>query len=246
MTTPNYWQHKILSRFTLRNADKILCLSRNTEREIHAYRPYTSQKTIVVYPGANRPKIEPSKLNYKDFILTVGTLEPRKNLGTLIQAYLKLKQEHPLYPFKLILAGRMGWGDPGLASDLKESKYGHLGIEFIENPSDADLLFLYRNCAFFVFPSLHEGFGLPLIEAMVENKCCIGSDIPVFREILTPRNDLFVKPLDIEGWNKALLEMGNRKTLLRDPPLGNEDWSWKKTARQIQEELLHILNKKTK
>lgn len=243
MTLLNYWQHKLLSRFTLKNADKILCLSQNTQREIHAYRAFTKSKTSVIYPGANRNKIISKSLNYQNFILTVGTLEPRKNFSTLLKAYLKLKEEYPSYPYALILAGRMGWGDPNLALELKAGKYEDLGVKFIENPSETELAYLYHNCIFFVFPSLHEGFGLPLVEAMIENKCCIASDIPVFREILDSQNDLLVPSLEIDSWKKALLEMANRKTLIRNPLISEKDWSWENTAQKIIQELLEILYK---
>ncbi|MCX7997701.1 MAG: glycosyltransferase family 4 protein [Leptospiraceae bacterium] len=237
MTLLNFWQHKLLSRFTLHNATRILCLSQNTERELHEYAEITKNKTRVVYPGANRPNFPPKELPYKNFILCVGTLEPRKNLLTLVKAYQKLKEEQEDFPYSLLLAGRFGWGDSTLVKDLQSNKYVNSGILFHENPSEEELLYLYRNCEFFVFPSLHEGFGLPLIEAMVEDKCCIASDISVFREILNPKDDLFVPPLDIDAWKSALLNMAKRKEKRRSKKVKENEWNWRTTAEQVLEEL---------
>ncbi len=240
MTKSNYLQHKVMSRFTLQNADRIFCLSQNTYNEICEYRPKSKQKLKVIYPGANRPKFEPENLPYKDFLFTVGTLEPRKNISTLLNSYLQLKKENPNYPYPLLIAGRIGWGDSTLAKGLQAKTYEPQGVFFIENPSDAGLLYLYRNCKFFVFPSLHEGFGLPLIEAIVENKPCIGSDIPVFREILREPTDLFVSPLDTHGWKEAIQKMSERKDFKRNPPCSELDWNWKKTASEIAEEISNL------
>ncbi|MCB1178553.1 MAG: glycosyltransferase family 4 protein [Leptospiraceae bacterium] len=246
MTKLNYLQHRMLSRFTLKNADKIFCLSKNTYNDIKKYKPKYEEKLRVIYPGANRPSYKPETLPHKDFIFTVGTLEPRKNISTLLKAYLLVKEDFPNFPYSLIIAGRMGWGDPTLGEDLKSGKYKKQGIEFVESPSDEQLLFLYKNCKYFVFPSLHEGFGLPLIEAMVENKPCIGSDIPVFREILQEENDLYVNPKDVEGWKYAMIQMAEKKKFHRDPPCTENDWNWKKTSSEIEEEIVNIWKKRVK
>lgn len=240
MSKLNFWQHKFLSRFTLRNANRILCLSKNTERELHEYSKLAHNKTRVIYPGASRPTFLPKELPYKNFILTVGTLEPRKNLLTIVKAYLKLKEEQKDFPYSLLIAGRLGWGDSTLAKDLKNNRYINFGIFFHESPSEEELLYLYRNCEFFVFPSLHEGFGLPLIEAMVEDKCCVASDILVFREILNLEDDLFVSPLDTEAWKNALINMANRKKKGRSKKVTQAEWNWHTTSEQILEELLRF------
>jgi glycosyltransferase involved in cell wall biosynthesis len=246
MTKWNYLQHKIMSRFTIKNADRIFCLSQNTYNEICEYRPKSQNKLRVIYPGANRPKYEPENLAYKDFLFTVGTLEPRKNISTLLNSYLQIKKENPSYPYNLIIAGRIGWGDSTLAKELQAKTYEPQGVIFLENPSDAALLYLYRNCKFFVFPSLHEGFGLPLIEAIVEDKPCIGSDIPVFREILQEPTDIFVPPLDINKWKEAILQMSERKEFKRTPPCSEWDWNWEKTASDIAREISNLWTNTTK
>lgn len=111
------------------------------------------------------------------FFLSVGTLEPRKNFPTLISAYRRLIATHEQAP-PLVLVGRRGWGAQELIpADLEDH------IRLLVNVSDEDLKSLYRNCTAFILPSIYEGFGLPLLEAMASGSPCIASDIPVLREV---------------------------------------------------------------
>lgn len=240
MTTANYWQHRIFSPLTLKRAGKIFCLSKNTEREIREFSPSTAEKLEVVYPGAQgfESVTPPAKVLPANFLFSVGTLEPRKNIGTLVEAYRTLKKSDPQYPFALVLAGRLGWKSAGLTEILRDGSTESEGIYFIENPSDGELGWLYRNCSYFLFPSLHEGFGLPLLEAIREGKPCIASDIPVFHEVLDSETDDFVPPKDVSLWVQALRKAGTRGT----PPLRkkSQDWSWDSTAKQVEEGLLSL------
>ena len=241
MTIPNYLQHKLLSSFTLKNADRIFCLSENTKKDIIQYRPYTEDKLVVIYPGANR-KNETEPLELKNYILTVSTIEPRKNLRTLIDGYLNVVSHNPSYPYKFVIAGRLGWGDTELATNLKNGVYREKGINFIENPSEEKLSYLLKNCEFFLFPSKHEGFGLPIIEAMVEGKACITSDIPVFREIVDEEYDLLADTLNPTSWAQKIIEMTNRSQKLRTRNLRGNKWSWSSTAKNIEDEITIVWN----
>ncbi|MDX1959398.1 MAG: glycosyltransferase family 1 protein [Leptospiraceae bacterium] len=243
MTFSNYLQHKVLSRFTLANADRIFCLSKNTYNEISEYRQSVTYKLRVVYPGVSRNLDNVGDPIFKDYLFSIGTLEPRKNLTTLIEAFIQLKEKQPEYPYRLVLAGRLGWGEESLTKKLKNGEFSELGIEFVENPDEKVLTNLYRNCKFFLFPSVHEGFGLPLLEAMVERKICIATDIPVFREILDPSIDILVEDTkNPTNWAKAFLELANRKTSVRE--FSEKTWSWKESARKIEVELDSLLSRK--
>ncbi|WCL47634.1 glycosyltransferase family 4 protein [Leptospira sp. GIMC2001] len=241
----NFWQHRLLSGITIRKADSILCLSQNTKNDISAFIPEASSKCRVVYPGvsiANKKikktkGINSSEIKFGKFIFTLGTLEPRKNIKTLIQAYLDLKVKIPKFPLSLLIAGRAGWGLEGeeLLTTLRSGALESKNVYFIENPSDTVLDELYKSCSVFAFPSLHEGFGLPLLEAMKENKNCIASDIPIFKEILSPNYDILVPPLNQMEWTNAL------KSFLKNPPKprrwNSKEWTWYATATKIGEEI---------
>ena len=240
MSYPNFIQHKLLSSFTLNHADRIFCLSENTKNEISEFKPDIAEKLTVIYPGANRITEKENDSGTKDFILTISTIEPRKNLRTLIDGYLDVVSHNSEYPYKLVIAGRIGWGEESLVNSLKNGAYSNKGIVFIENPDEGTLAFLLRNCKFFLFPSKHEGFGLPIIEAIVEGKLCITSDIPVFREIIEPTYDLLAETLNVKSWSSKIVEMTERVSKIKSRNIKNGKWSWLSTGKLIESEITNV------
>ena len=240
MSYLNFLQHKLLSSFTLNHADRIFCLSENTKNEISEFKSDVTDKLTVIYPGANRISEKENDPGIKDFILTISTIEPRKNLQTLIDGYLEVVSHNSEYPYKLIIAGRIGWGEERLANSLKNGEYKNNGIFFIENPDEGTLAYLLRNCKFFLFPSKHEGFGLPIIEAMIEGKLCITSDIPVFREIIDPSYDLLAETLNASSWSSKIIEMTKRVSKIKTRNSKNGKWSWLSTGKLIESEITNV------
>ncbi|MCB1191823.1 MAG: glycosyltransferase family 4 protein [Leptospiraceae bacterium] len=238
MTKFNYHQHKFLSGRTMANADKIFCLSQNTYNEIHNYNPSVKEKLKVVYPGVSLPIVEEDdEFEYDNYILTVSTVEPRKNLSTLISAYIEAKEEELNFPYKLLIAGRVGWGENELINNLKSGFYKPHGIVFVENPSETIISRLYKNCKLFLFPTLHEGFGLPVLEALYNQKVCIVSDIPVLREMLDPEVDMFVPPKNVSDWKEAILKVYKENLWERGKAWDTSLWTWEKTAKEIEDEI---------
>lgn len=235
MTFTNYIQHKILSKFSLKNANKVICLSENTKYDIIKYMPEVEEKLEVVYPGTRKIESEPEKIDIENYILTISTLEPRKNIRTLLDAYLKIVSRNPNFPHKLVIAGRVGWGEKKLTEELLNGTYKDKGVVFIDNPSEGKLAYLLKNCEFFLFPSIHEGFGLPILEAMAEEKCCITSDIPVFREIIEENYDLLALPLNVDSWIEKILTMSSRSEKQKHRVFKENKWSWYNTGKQIEE-----------
>ncbi len=247
MSKANYFQHRFFSPITISKADKIFCLSENTKKDICNFNTSSINKLKVIYPGVN--KKTSTKMDFKidgDYILTVGTLEPRKNLQTIVTAFLEIKKEFPEFKLKLVLASRVGigWGQEELTEKLRSDEYKNLGIQLVENPSDEVLEKLYKESAFFVFPSIHEGFGLPLLEALVEQKICIASDIPVFKEVLHPEVDFLVKSLDVYAWKDAILKLAGQKNWKRKIIWDEKKWTWLETAKKIEESILLLWHKK--
>jgi len=109
------------------------------------------------------------------FVLCVGTIEVRKNAYALVQAWDRLRSELGAGMPRLVLAGQRGWRTEDLFDLL--ARTGNLGGTVIvaETPTDAELAFLYRHCLFTVFPSLYEGWGLPIGESLWFGKFCIAS-----------------------------------------------------------------------
>lgn len=179
---------------------------------------------------------------YGSFFLTVGTLEPRKNISTIINAYLAFKEYKPASKLKLVIAGRSGWGESELNTKLISGELEHKGIYFVQNPDENLLANLYNSCHTFLFPSLHEGFGLPILEALIYGKVCAVSDIPVFREIVDPEVDFLIPPLDKTAWENLFLSLARSQNNDRKKQWDPKLWKWEKTAQQIEKEIDKVFN----
>ncbi len=124
------------------------------------------------------------------FVLTVGDLQPRKNHVALIGAFANLVAAHPQLPHKLVLVGKDTWFAPKVREAAQNSGVADR-IHFAGFVSDADLVSLYNACDCFIFPSLYEGFGLPIIEAMACGRAVACSDTSAMPEVADGAGLLF-------------------------------------------------------
>ncbi|WP_410508128.1 glycosyltransferase family 1 protein [Methanosarcina hadiensis] len=167
------FRYRLLFRRTLKTADKIISDSYNTKRDLINYFNVPDEKISVVHLGIDEKfrvldvntvdRIrEKYSLNYP-FILYVGTLEPRKNIPTLIKAFCEIKNKNSIH--KLVIAGKKGWKYKDIFNMIDEL---HLRDEiiFTDYVPYEDLPGLYNAADLFVYPSLYEGFGFPPLEAM--------------------------------------------------------------------------------
>lgn len=198
-------------------ADSIIANSEYTRRHfLNIFPHYPSERIAVVYP-ASRFSSSPhlahpknlSALRAGQFWLNVGTLEPRKNQIRLLHAYAQLRRKENTFP--LVFAGGTGW----LMKDF-ETTIVDLGIEedivllgYIDN---ASLQWLYQNCFAFVYPSIFEGFGLPVVEAMAMGAPIIASNVTALPEIVGTAG-ILVDPLNENQLSEALLEMQSDRAL---------------------------------
>ena len=182
------------TRFALKKAKKIIAVSNTTKQEIlNSYPKAKEDKISVVHNGYNNNLyrviddksvinsiLKKYGLNFK-FFLYVGRLEKKKNLHTLIEAFASYK-EKTAGEEKLVLIGKIGYGCDEikyLVSELDlESEVVALGWV-----DEKDLASIFNQAEIFIFPSLHEGFGIPVIQAMACNTPVIASDIPVLKEV---------------------------------------------------------------
>ena len=178
----------------IHKADHIIAVSHATKADIVKHLNVPSGKITVIYEGVDflrfRIIVDTSPLNFirqeyclpQQFILTVATLEPRKNIEGLLFAYRRLKQIIHNPP-KLVIVGRQGWKSDTIPGTLQE-----LGLQrdviFTGYVSDEHLPLIYSNALMFVYPSFHEGFGLPVLEAMACGVPVLTSDTSALREIV--------------------------------------------------------------
>ena len=147
------------------------------------------------------------------YCLHVGTIEPRKNLGMLVEVWRRLHAARPDAP-RLILCGGVGWKSEEL-EELLEKAQDQGWLMHAGYVGDDELAVLYRDALALVFPSLYEGFGLPLIEGMAMGIPAVCSDIPVFREVAGDAA-LFAPPTDQEAWLAQLDRILSDRDLHRE------------------------------
>ncbi len=168
-----------------------------------------------------------------DFLLTVGTIEPRKNLLTLVSAFEELARERPVATLQLVIAGSRGWLSESFFAALEKSPM-RKRIILTEYLNDEELRALYSSCRAFVYPSIYEGFGLPPLEAMACGAPVITSRIPALEET-TGGAAILVEPTSVEAFAGAISDLLDRDDLRsRLSALGRSraaEFTWERTAR---------------
>jgi glycosyltransferase involved in cell wall biosynthesis len=183
-----------------------------------------------------------------DFLLTVGTLEPRKNLAVLISAFAELARERRENAIQLVIAGGRGWLSSPLFKAIEKSPVRDR-IVLTDYLHDDELQALYSSCRAFVYPSIHEGFGLPPLEAMACGAAVIASRIPALEET-TGAAALLFDPKSSSDLTRNLLELLDNENARRELAAAGQrraaEFSWKKTAQltwDVYEEALRRFRK---
>ncbi|MDA8061506.1 MAG: glycosyltransferase family 1 protein [Actinomycetota bacterium] len=196
-----------------RRADLVIVPSAAAGEEVVELTPVPAERVRVVHhavcsPASPRP-LDASRrqalgIGDAPYVLWVGSLEPRKGLATLIEAMAALGPAGRR-GCRLVLAGFPGWLPAGLVPDAARKS---LGADLLQvgRVDDATLWGLLAGAAVFAFPSRHEGFGLPPLEAMSQGAPVVASDLPVLREVLGPAA-LYVPPGRAEAWAARIAEL---------------------------------------
>ena len=171
------YYYRPLYRQALRRAAAILTVSHAARADLVAALALDPARVHVTHNGVDQAFFEaaPPTGPRAPYLLAVGTLEPRKNLPVLLEAFRLLRAEGR--DLQLILVGRQGWTDALPLGDLAAH------VRLTGTVPDASLPELYAGAACFVLPSLYEGFGLSLLEAMAAGVPAVASDIPALREV---------------------------------------------------------------
>lgn len=241
------WFHERGLRAAVGRADCVLTGTQAAADELAELARLPAGLVRVVPYAAERPASPPSAedvgsslqrlgLLGATYVLWVGSLEPRKGVKTLVAAMARLAERRPrglsgAAP-KLVLAGFPGWQQAGLIDDADVAVLGS-DLCRLGRVTDADLQALYAGAAIFAFPSLHEGFGLPVLEAMAAGTPVIASDIPALREVAGDAAVL-VPPGDADAWAQALegllAEPTRRAALVEAGRHRASRYSWEATA----------------
>ena len=249
----NKWFLNLFMPLFVRRADAIIAVSQCTKDDLIRHYAVPLEKITVIYEGVDarfQPITDPDTLarvrnRYglpERFILYVGTIEPRKNLTTLLEAYAALTSrvsnlQYPISNIHLVIAGRKGWLYEGFFRRLRE-----LGLErevvFPGFVPDEDLPALYSAAELFVFPSLYEGFGLPPLEAMACGTPVITSNSSSLPEVVGEVG-IMVEPRDVralaEAMELVLTDEGKRREMREKGLRQAARFSWKRTAQETLE-----------
>ncbi len=252
LTHPEFFPAQELPGFgaywdaTLRAGVRILCNSASIAQDLRRYAttlglPDPNPVIVPLAASANCDAPLPSlrtPLRPGGFALFVSTLEPRKGHAVLLDAWRRLLQRGvpQRHDFRLLFVGRSGWMVDGVLDQLETARTEPYGALHWEGISDRELERLYRDCAFCVYPSRYEGFGLPIIEAFARGKAVIASNGGAVRETvggLSPCLD----PLAADAWADKMAEW-------IEQPAAREAWvlrirqhfrarEWRDVAEQI-------------
>ena len=234
--------------WSVERARHVLADSLSTKRDLQALWKVPEEKITVLYSGVNerfRPVTDTAELRAvreryvsadTPFILAVGTVQPRKNYPLLIRAFRRVAEQ---FPHSLVIAGGRGWLSEELPAEIeRQGLTGRVRLAgFID---DADLPALYSAADLLAFPSLYEGFGLPLLEAMACGTPVISSDASSLPEVARSGEAeaaLLLSPHDEAAWGEGMnLLLGDQELRRRLIAAGTEQaarFSWRSAARQL-------------
>ncbi len=226
----------------IHQADRIIVISDFIREEAIRHYHFPAERVTTIPPGIDRSifKIHAlaDQISLKEryhlpdkFILYVGSIEPRKNLASLLKAYRALSPSLRK-EYKIVLAGFKGWENDEIMGCIRDLQPDVLYIGYIP---EVDLGILYNLAYLFVYPSLYEGFGLPPLEAMACGCPAIVSEVASLPEVCKDAA-FYINPLDIGnitgGLERLLTDRTLRDSLISKGHERAEQFSWEKSARE--------------
>jgi glycosyltransferase involved in cell wall biosynthesis len=244
------------TRYSVRKAKKVLTISNSSRNDIIKTYLVPEEKVVTIYPGIKESvslephvyamnQIQAKYLISDNFILFVGTLQPRKNIVRLIEAFAKVDAKG-IKDLELVIIGKKGW----LYEEILEApkKFGvEKHVKFLEGVNDDELKIFYQHALCYVLVSLYEGFGLPVLEAMkfgcpvitskVSSLPEAGGDAAMYvdPEDVSDITDKIEKVIGDEALRKELSEKGKKQAA---------KFNWEKTAEQTLKILEAVAGKK--
>ena len=237
----------------VRMAKAIITPTEAVRRELYSHLKVKPKKVTAIHE-APRESFRPMSLDESfstrarlgvedDFLLFVGTLEPRKNLLTLLKAFAHVLRDTRLRS-QLVVAGGEGWLMEETFSFVSAAGIGDR-VRLIGYVNDDELRALYSSCRAFIYPSLYEGFGLPPLEAMACGAPVIASRIAALEETIGDAA-MLVDPLDVHSLAAAITDVfeneKQRKKLIAAGPAHAARFSWEKAAQSTYEVYQNVLS----
>ena len=251
-TTYDINQLKRWTPFSIRKAKHVLTISEFSKSEIVNLYRTSPDKITVVYPGFDRltyhskiPKTKQLQVRKKygiagKYLLYVGTLQPRKNLGKLLEAFGQLKNKQ----VKLVIGGKKGWLFDQIFERVRELKLENriLFLGFIPNE---DLPGLIKGCQAYVLPSLYEGFGMPPVEAQAVGVPVVVSAVSSLPEVIGVSGIYIEDPNSVDSIKEALekvlsLKKSEREAIIEVGKENTKRFDWSLSAARVLEILKSV------
>lgn len=230
--------YKLILRYCLIYSDYIITISNFIKKEISKNFKTKNKKLKVLYCSIqNQKKI---KQNRKNFILSVGHYEKRKNYLNLVKSFNILKKEYG-YLGSLVIVSKNFTKKNTITEYIKKNKIEKF-VHIKRSVSNDQLRKYYASAELFVFPSVYEGFGLPILEALMQNCKILTSNINVFKEILGSRFAYF-DPFSPNDISKKMFMIIKNKTLFFNNNKPNKKILNKFNSKNISSDFLNFLNK---
>lgn len=243
--------------FSYKKATQIISISESTKRDIIRVLKIPREKISVIHNGFDArlqkrvlsSDIERMRNKFgitEDYLLHIGTLEPRKNLEFLIDVYSQVIKDRKNQNLSLVLTGKKGWYYEGLFEKVEK-----LGLKerviFTGYIDERDKAPLYQGAKIFTFPSLYEGFGLPPLEAMASGVPVISSNTSSMPEVIADAG-ILLSPTAKSGWVEAITRVNTDRTTYLEMQKKNVDqvekFNWEQTARETINVYEKCLSKK--
>ncbi|CAA0117238.1 D-inositol 3-phosphate glycosyltransferase [BD1-7 clade bacterium] len=238
MTRLGLLQESMCFPSSVNKADSLVCVSENTANDLLSLKPDTATPHVVC-PGVSTSFFSvQSPANDQRYFLCTATLEPRKNLLRLLEAFASTRRRG--CDWRLVIVGMEGWGDTHYSQATSRLNIESF-VDFMGFVDDAELCRLYAGASAFVFPSLYEGFGLPIIEAMAAGVPVIASNVGSMPEVVG-RAGYLVNPYDVSDIADAMLKLARDEALQRELKSAGlvraKQFSWDHSAAALQRILL--------
>ena len=216
-------------------ADAIVCVSESTRRDLLHFYQVDPSRAITIHSGLAMPAAyAPIEGLPKRYVLFVSTIEPRKNLGVLLDAFERIRD----YDGSLVVVGKVGWKSEDIVPRLRGERIVHL--DYLDAPR---LATVYRDAEAFVLPSIYEGFGFPLLEAMAHGVPSIAARSSSLPEIGGDAA-LYFDPRDsreLEAQLRRVLTDGALRTSLAEHGRARAaEFSWQRAAEQTLDVLKRV------
>ena len=231
--------------WSVARATHILADSVATKRDLQSAWGVDGEKITVLYSGVNERfqmvtddgTLAALRVRYRlgdePFVLAVGTVQPRKNYELLVRAFAPVAAR---FPHALVIAGGRGWLNEGLMTEIERQALGER-VRLIGFVDDDDLPALYSAADLLAFPSLYEGFGLPLLEAMACGTPVLSSNASSLPEVAGEGAAVLLSPHDEAAWSGAMIELlgsdAARRRLARKGIEQSARFRWQATAREL-------------